>query len=1158
MAIVDKKGGKLPAYMGDWSATYNDGHGYMVKNRVTIFGSEVESLIDNNTYVPATRDEQTGVVTFEEHWKVISNGSQAYAAALAATNKMAELEEEWDDQDQRMTQMQATINAKQLEVGAVQTDEVPTENSGNHMTSGDIYQTLKNSTKGFVDNEPTAGSDNLVKSGGIQNELALGAVYDVSAKNPTAGPNNDGKFESLSALLSDANLNTLIPTTVRKGGMSIKFIQSSDNNYIQARLISDSFTTDVTQWQVVDKEPTAGSINLVESDGTYKSIKYEDRRISLLNGMDISKDIKVGWYLSDGTYTGSDGKRIDGINVVAGEIIQYYGSYGGACKGILCFNSAGTIIDMLEKENLGNSYIEYTVPSNAAYIKVCSFNNYLTVKIKDNISDKVRSLYSTSKITRNNGNLTSTTWAFDGSRHQHIVVDVSDMQVERYEMKCNSAQPSHVAFLSSYVPPMSPYVPISFVGTIDNSYIPLPVNGGVKNGNIPSGTKYIVFDCIQSETSCIPQYVLIDGYDVTKEIIANIPQIKKGLETKIADINERYDKIIKENIQLNESSATGNALPIIADGKYPNTQGTFGEYANAVRTDFVKIANNIEIIYEGQYGGNCAMCQFFDAEYNFLSAITRANLTYVEQKVVIPYNAVYARFGSFNEHGEGLKVTFVPKYREKFSNNEQLNCLLKEVYVSGITLFNKTVTVIVYNNWYNTILDKYVVGIAIKVPSIGDFFGTMDFVTEDDADAYISTNPVWLCKHYTTYQVPLDEITAKVDLNYLAKGERVTFENVRIDDFIVKNPEKPNITKEIKPIKRILWLGTSIPNGGYPNFVGKMLGCTVYNESVGESLCRLGWGSDCIAAGDTIDIWGCNVDTHAWNPASNTITALAKSLSATVAEKQYLINNLSHFEQITHNTLNRSVYTDDVIYSFSYQRKILKYIDSSRNDYTPVDLIVFDHGHNDLNPDGVPAWDTISIDSTDKSNYYGAMNFLISQIRRYASNIPICQISHYFGNEDYQHSYMGTPQFAWEAQKKMADYNGIAYFDFYKYTGISTLRRTYTSGYWDQGCIWHDSGLIFQQNQDGTYTTNSYTIAKDFGFDGTWSNGLFTSNATTLPQNVINKNITMEGDSPYYNLKSLEVAMPDALHPSSDMSQYCNKKFGAIIAGWLDKTYCIK
>ena len=43
-------------------------------------------------------------------------------------------------------------------------------------------------------------------------------IYDVSA-------HNDGTtFDSLSALLSDENLSTLIPTAVRYGGMTIRFI----------------------------------------------------------------------------------------------------------------------------------------------------------------------------------------------------------------------------------------------------------------------------------------------------------------------------------------------------------------------------------------------------------------------------------------------------------------------------------------------------------------------------------------------------------------------------------------------------------------------------------------------------------------------------------------------------------------------------------------------------------------------------------------------------------------------------------------------------------------------------------------------------------------------------------------------------------------------
>jgi hypothetical protein len=54
--------------------------------------------------------------------------------------------------------------------------------------------------------------------------------------------------------------------------MSFKFVQSSDNKYIQARCMAQNFTTDVTQWQGVDDEPTAGSSNLVKSGGVCDKI----------------------------------------------------------------------------------------------------------------------------------------------------------------------------------------------------------------------------------------------------------------------------------------------------------------------------------------------------------------------------------------------------------------------------------------------------------------------------------------------------------------------------------------------------------------------------------------------------------------------------------------------------------------------------------------------------------------------------------------------------------------------------------------------------------------------------------------------------------------------------------------------------------------------
>ena len=51
-------------------------------------------------------------------------------------------------------------------------------------------------------------------------------IYDVSYHN------NDTSFSSLSELLNSENLSTLIPSEIRCGGMTIRFVQSSDNKYL--------------------------------------------------------------------------------------------------------------------------------------------------------------------------------------------------------------------------------------------------------------------------------------------------------------------------------------------------------------------------------------------------------------------------------------------------------------------------------------------------------------------------------------------------------------------------------------------------------------------------------------------------------------------------------------------------------------------------------------------------------------------------------------------------------------------------------------------------------------------------------------------------------------------------------------------------------------
>lgn len=111
-------------------------------------------------------------------------------------------------------------------------------------------------------------------------------IFDVSSHN------NGAVFESLQSLLSSPNLNTLIPVSVRCGGMTIRFVQSSDNKYVQYRLMAQNFTTDVTQWQGVDDKPTLGSDNLVKSGGVADKISELEKKISAIK---IEAELHLGY-----------------------------------------------------------------------------------------------------------------------------------------------------------------------------------------------------------------------------------------------------------------------------------------------------------------------------------------------------------------------------------------------------------------------------------------------------------------------------------------------------------------------------------------------------------------------------------------------------------------------------------------------------------------------------------------------------------------------------------------------------------------------------------------------------------------------------------------------------------------------------------------------
>lgn len=75
MTVTKKLIGRLPILIGEYDSTKT----YSKKQRVTLYGSEFESIVDNNTAAPATLSNGTLTIN-TDNWRVVSNGTEAFLA----------------------------------------------------------------------------------------------------------------------------------------------------------------------------------------------------------------------------------------------------------------------------------------------------------------------------------------------------------------------------------------------------------------------------------------------------------------------------------------------------------------------------------------------------------------------------------------------------------------------------------------------------------------------------------------------------------------------------------------------------------------------------------------------------------------------------------------------------------------------------------------------------------------------------------------------------------------------------------------------------------------------------------------------------------------------------------------------------------------------
>ena len=264
---------------------------------------------------------------------IVNPGWTLFAGTLDAQDVVNQVKDQETKSIQAVADREAEILAKS------DAAEVSFNNTGTSFSGTNVQNALKE-------------TDNKLS------ELESEVIYDVTA-------NNDGTtFSSLSALLSSENLSTLIPTSVRHGGMSISFVQSSDNKYVQYFLTKNVWSDNEADWQKlnleedVSQEVKKNYINLIQIE-----------QVGLIQSKTDITDSVSGYYDESGVFIDSSAFSSQKVTIDHSKI--YYLTYnlvGASYKisSIVLFDSNDNVIATQKLSETYNSKYLLKFPSSVA------------------------------------------------------------------------------------------------------------------------------------------------------------------------------------------------------------------------------------------------------------------------------------------------------------------------------------------------------------------------------------------------------------------------------------------------------------------------------------------------------------------------------------------------------------------------------------------------------------------------------------------------------------------------------------------------------------------------------------------------------------------------------------------------------------------------
>lgn len=160
----------------------------------------------------------------------------------------------------------------------------------------DVYPVT--STKAVYD-------ENNKRLDNILSELKSETIYDVSTHN------NGVVFDSLQTLLSSSDLDSLIPTSIRSGGMNIRFI-NSNNKYMQYRYTGVETTgnpnpfLDSANWKCTDCTMISESTEMKEFILPNVLNKWENIKSLTIHSFQGAQEGCVNEYMLEFTVSGDN------------------------------------------------------------------------------------------------------------------------------------------------------------------------------------------------------------------------------------------------------------------------------------------------------------------------------------------------------------------------------------------------------------------------------------------------------------------------------------------------------------------------------------------------------------------------------------------------------------------------------------------------------------------------------------------------------------------------------------------------------------------------------------------------------------------------------------------------------------------------------------